>query len=144
MPVPEVLARITRSAGSVTDLRGAPSMAEPEGRSVAGVTAAGLHVTADVVVRPVNLLRNGSFEDSDTSMWTIAGEGAATQQTNDAFDGARAVNFWAPEPYEFTVSQRVEGLAHRVYRISATTQGADSPATDGTALWTPLAGVRRR
>jgi arabinogalactan endo-1,4-beta-galactosidase len=97
---------------------------------VAGVTASGLHLTAVVVVRPVNLLRNGSFEGTDTSMWKIEGEGAAIQATNDAFDGARAVNFWAPEPYEFTVSQGVEGVAPGVYRLSATTQGADSPATD--------------
>jgi arabinogalactan endo-1,4-beta-galactosidase len=97
---------------------------------VTGATASGLDVTAVVVVRPVNLLRNGSFEDADTSMWTIAGEGAAIQATNDAFDGMRAVNFWAPEPYEFTVSQRVEALAPGVYRLSATTQGGDSPATD--------------
>lgn len=97
---------------------------------VRGLTESEIEVTAVVVVRPVNHVINGSFEDVDTSMWTITGTGAAIEATGDAFDGARAVSFWAPEPYEFTVSQLVDGLAPGVYRLSATTQGGDSPATD--------------
>ena len=40
------------------------------------------------------------------------------------------MGFWAPEPYEFTVSQQVSGLEPGVYRLSATTQGGDSPESD--------------
>src|SRR5690606_28550688 len=125
--------RVTYNDGSVEedpvtwnddDVRG---IGGPGRYEVTGATATGLDVTGVVVVRPVNLLRNGSFEDADTSMWTITGDDAAIQETADAFDGARAVQFWAPEPYEFAVSQRVEGVEPGLYRLSATTQGADSP-----------------
>lgn len=115
---------VTWSADDVAAIDG------PGRYEVRGVTEAELDVTAVVVVRPVNYVINGSFEDADTSMWTITGTGAAIEASGDAFDGARAVAFWAPEPYEFSVSQRVEGLAPGVYRLSATTQGGDSPATD--------------
>ncbi|NED95902.1 arabinogalactan endo-1,4-beta-galactosidase [Phytoactinopolyspora alkaliphila] len=101
---------------------------------IRGLTESDLEVTATVVVRPVNHVRNGSFEDADLSMWAIAGEGASVQETGDAFDGARAVAFWAPDPYEFTVTQRVEGLTPGIYRLSATAQGGDSPATDARRL----------
>jgi arabinogalactan endo-1,4-beta-galactosidase len=97
---------------------------------VAGVTEAGLAVTAVVEVEPVNHLRNGSFEDADLGMWTITGTGASVQTTGDAADRARAVQFWAAAPYSFSVTQQVTGLEPGVYRLSATTQGGDSPATD--------------
>ncbi|NDL55734.1 glycosyl hydrolase 53 family protein [Phytoactinopolyspora mesophila] len=101
---------------------------------VRGLTESDIEVTAEVVVQPVNYVVNGSFEDSDTSMWTISGAGAAITTTNDAADGTRAVQFWAPEPYEFTVSQQIEGLTAGTYRLSATTQGGDSPQTDERRL----------
>ena len=128
--------RVTYNDGSVEhhavawDDQDVAAIGGPGSYEVRGLTESEIEVTAAVVVRPVNHIVNGSFEDADTSMWTIAGTGAAIQATGDAADGALAVNFWAAEPYEFTVSQEVSGLEPGVYRLSATTQGDDSPATD--------------
>jgi arabinogalactan endo-1,4-beta-galactosidase len=128
--------RVTYNDGSVEDHAvtwNADDVAAIDGPGrydVRGVTDSEIDVTAVVVVRPINYVLNGSFEDADTSMWTISGTGAAIEATGDAFDGARAVNFWAADPYEFAVSQHIDGLAPGVYRLSATTQGDDSPASD--------------
>ncbi|TWH35151.1 arabinogalactan endo-1,4-beta-galactosidase [Isoptericola variabilis J7] len=128
--------RVTYNDGSVEDQAvtwdeaDLAAVAGPGTYQVAGLTEAGLETTAVVEVRPVNHVRNGSFEDADLSMWTITGTGASVQATGDAFDGDRAVHFWAGAPYAFTVTQKITGLEPGVYRLSATTQGGDSPASD--------------
>ncbi|GAA1976622.1 glycosyl hydrolase 53 family protein [Isoptericola halotolerans] len=115
------------------------AVAGPGTYRVAGVTDGGVEVTATVVVRTVNHLVDGSFEDGGTA-WAVTGTGAAVQGTADAADGDHAVHFWAADDYSFSVSQTVTGLAPGAYRVSATTQGGDSPAEDARVLRLETAG----
>jgi arabinogalactan endo-1,4-beta-galactosidase len=132
--------RVTYNDGNVEDhavtwdADDVAAIGGPGRYDVRGLTESELGLTAVVVVKPVNYVLNGSLEDADVSMWTITGEGASIQETGDAFDGVRAVGFWAAQPYEFTVSQQVLGLEPGMYRLSATTQGGDSPASDVRTL----------
>ncbi|HEX5856933.1 MAG TPA: glycosyl hydrolase 53 family protein [Microbacterium sp.] len=102
--------------------------------SVTGTTPSGLTATAAITVTERNWLRNGGFEDADTSMWTIDGPGASIGASADAADGARAVAFWSATAYSFTLTQAVTGLPEGRYALSGATQGGTSPAGDTRTL----------
>lgn len=101
---------------------------------VPGTTTSGLAAHATVTVTVRNWLRNPGFEGADTSMWEITGTGASIRATDNAAEGDRAVDFWNGTAYQFAVAQRVTGLPAGEYVLAATTQGADSPATDQRSL----------
>ena len=102
--------------------------------TVHGVTDGGLAATATVTVTERNWVVNGSFEDADTSAWSITGDGAAIAWSADAADGDYAVPFWFGSAYSFAVTQQVTGLPAGSYVLSATSQGGDSPSTDTRTL----------
>lgn len=102
--------------------------------AIGGVTDGGHAVTATVVVRPVNYVLNPGFEAAGAEPWVLTGTGAAVRDTPNSAEGGRSVDFWAGEPYAFAVSQQLTGVPAGVYTLSATVQGADSPAGDVRTL----------
>jgi arabinogalactan endo-1,4-beta-galactosidase len=108
---------------------------------VPGTTAAGVAVTATVVVEAQNRLRNPGFEDADTSMWTLTGTGASISTTADADAGARALSFWAGSAYTFGLTQRVTGLPAGDYTLTATGQGGALGAGDQLLLGATAGGT---
>ena len=109
--------------------------------TITGTTDSGLPVTATVTVTAVDLVHNPSFEDADLSMWTITGTGAAVTWTDNTNAGKHAVDFWADSDYSFAVEQTVTDVPAGTYRLSATTQGGATGATDEMALTATSAGV---
>lgn len=105
----------------------------PGSYSIPGHTSTGLDVVASVIVLAENLVRNGSFESSDMSAWTLTGPAARTQ-TGDASDGDHAVTFWSGTAYQAAASQTLTGVPAGTYELRATTQGTGSPAGDSRVL----------
>ena len=98
--------------------------------SVPGTTADGLAVTATVTITARQWVRNGGFEQADTSMWQVTGTGATVGATSDAAAGARAVSFWSDAPYTFALTQKLTGVSPGTYALSATVQGDGEAAGD--------------
>jgi arabinogalactan endo-1,4-beta-galactosidase len=108
---------------------------------VPGTTAAGIAVTATVVVEAQNHLRNPGFEGADTSMWTLTGTGASIGASSDAAAGGRALSFWAAGAYGFGLTQQVTGLPAGDYTLAATGQGGALGGGDQLLLGATSGGV---
>lgn len=82
---------------------------------------------AHVNVEQVNLIANGSFEDADTSMWEIEGEGTDYQnKDSDAHSGDISLHFWSTSEMDFTVRQTLTGLEPGTYEFGLYLQGGDA------------------
>lgn len=98
---------------------------------VTGTTTDGLTVSCQVEVKMINLVKNPSFEDSDTSMWkiTYAGESNPTDyQVNekDAYTGEIAYHFWSEDSdMEFSIEQELGDLESGTYQLFVYSQGGD-------------------
>ena len=98
---------------------------------VTGTTTDSLTVTCQVEVKMINLVKNPSFEDPDTSMWkiTYAGESNPTDyQVNekDAYTGEIAYHFWSENSdMEFSIEQELGDLEPGTYQLSVYSQGGD-------------------
>ena len=98
---------------------------------VTGTTTDGLTVTCQVEVKMINLVKNPSFEDSDTSMWkiTYAGESNPTdyqENAKDAYTGDIAYHFWSEDSdMEFSIEQELGDLEPGTYQLSVYSQGGD-------------------
>jgi arabinogalactan endo-1,4-beta-galactosidase len=108
---------------------------------VPGVTAAGVAVTATVVVEAQNHLRDPGFEDAGASAWTLTGTGASIGPSSDAAAGARALSFWAAGAYDFGLTQQVTGLAAGDYTLTASAQGGALGAGDQLLLGATAGGT---
>ena len=120
---------------------------------MAGSLEDGTEVTATVTVDRVNYVRNPSFEDADTSMWTVTCSGE-TDPTDyqvkeaDAHSGEVAFHFWSgTSDMDFSIEQSFTDLAPGTYELSAFSQGGDLSAdasmelyavVDGTELTAPF------
>ena len=77
-------------------------------------------------------LTNGSFEESDTSMWTIENIDDLTtqidfqQKKDDAHTGEFALHFWGENGSKFKAYQKLSGLAAGKYDLSAAVEGGFS------------------
>lgn len=120
-------------SGSVDWIRG------PGTYTIPGTTDDGLAVTATIVVAAVNFVVNPSFEASNATPWTLTGSGASITTDADASNGSKAVKFWLGSNYSFTLSQTITGVPAGAYKLTATSQGGSSPATD-TRLLTASTG----
>lgn len=109
-------------------------IAGPGAYAIRGTTGAGLAVTARVTVAGRDWLRNGGFEDADTSMWTVDGPGARIEDADNAAAGSRALSFWLDSAYSFTLTQRLSGLPAGDYVLSAVTQGGGTSPSDVLTL----------
>ena len=99
--------------------------------TVSGTLEDGTEVTAAVTVERINYVQNPSFEDSDTSMWTInySGETDPTDyqvKAADAHSGEVAFHFWSGSAdMDFSIEQSFTDLEPGTYELSAFSQGGD-------------------
>jgi arabinogalactan endo-1,4-beta-galactosidase len=87
-------------------------------------------VSCTVIVKLDNLVINPSFEDSDTSMWTVTYEGSSNPtdyqtKSDDAHTGDVAFHFWSEDDMEFSISQEITNLESGTYNLKAYFQGGD-------------------
>ncbi len=79
-----------------------------------------------------NLAQNMSFEDEDTSMWTITKSDATDEayiikKSSDAFDGDYSFHFYSSStPVECCCEQTITGVAPGNYIVSAIMAGGDA------------------
>lgn len=79
-----------------------------------------------------NLVSNGSFEDTDTSMWKITGTAAGIEKNSgNAKTGDYALHFWDDEDFTFEVSQTISVKAG-TYKAESFLEGGD--AGDGSVF----------
>lgn len=99
--------------------------------TVSGTLENGTEVTAAVTVDRINYVQNPSFEDSDTSMWTVnySGEADPTDyqvKAADAHSGEVAFHFWSGSTdMDFSIEQSFTDLEPGTYELSAFSQGGD-------------------
>ncbi len=121
--------------------------------TVNGTLEDGTRVTAVVTVDRINYVQNPSFEDADTSMWTVEyiGEDNPTDyqaKAADAHSGDIAFHFWSgTSDMDFSIEQSFTDLDPGTYELSAFSQGGDMSAdasmelyavVDGTELTAPF------
>ena len=79
----------------------------------------------------VNLIANNSFEESDTSMWEITGNGTDFQDNvSDAHSGDFSLHFWSTGTVNFTVQQTITELTPGTYEFGLYLQGGDADGAD--------------
>ena len=99
--------------------------------TVSGTLEDGTEFTAAVTVDRINYVQNPSFEDSDTSMWTVnySGETDPTDyqvKAADAHSGEVAFHFWSGSAdMDFSIEQSFTDLEPGTYELSAFSQGGD-------------------
>lgn len=99
--------------------------------TVSGTLEDGTEITAAVTVERINYVQNPSFEDSDTSMWTVnySGETDPTDyqvKAADAHSGEVAFHFWSGSAdMDFSIEQSFTDLEPGTYELSAFSQGGD-------------------
>lgn len=99
--------------------------------TVSGTLEDGTEVTAAVTVERINYVQNPSFEDADTSMWTVnySGETDPTDyqvKAADAHSGEVAFHFWSGSAdMDFSIEQSFTDLEPGTYELSAFSQGGD-------------------
>lgn len=99
--------------------------------TVSGTLEDGTEVTAAVTVKRINYVQNPSFEDADTSMWTVnySGETDPTDyqvKAADAHSGEVAFHFWSGSAdMDFSIEQSFTDLEPGTYELSAFSQGGD-------------------
>lgn len=106
--------------------------------TVSGTLEDGTEITAAVTVERINYVQNPSFEDSDTSMWTVnySGETDPTDyqvKAADAHSGEVAFHFWSGSAdMDFSIEQSFTDLEPGTYELSAFSQGGD--LSDDTSM----------
>ena len=114
--------------------------------TVSGSLDDGSEVTATVTVERVNYVQNPSFEDADTSMWTVtyAGDTDPTDyqvKAADAHSGEVAFHFWSgTSDMEFSIEQSFTDLEPGTYELSAFSQGGDLSADASMELYAVVDG----
>ncbi|ANF94995.1 glycosyl hydrolase 53 family protein [Paenibacillus bovis] len=114
--------------------------------TITGTAAGGHPAQAKLEIRRANLLRNGSFEDSDRSMWQITyGTGTAPHtdyqnKASDARTGQYSLHYYSAEPVNFRVQQDVYDLKPGYYDLSMSIQGGDARNANMN-LWARTNGV---
>lgn len=110
-------------------------------------------ITAQIAVNRKNMIANSSFEEEDTSMWTITEKSAGMtdfqNKESDAKSGVTALHFYSAGEVSFTVEQTITGLTPGTYEFGLYIQGGDagdSPdmyiyADNGTERFTQETGV---
>ena len=114
--------------------------------TVSGTLEDGTEVTAAVTVDRINYVQNPSFEDSDTSMWTVnySGETDPTDyqvKAADAHSGEVAFHFWSGSAdMDFSIEQSFTDLEPGTYELSAFSQGGDLSDDASMELYAVTAG----
>ena len=114
--------------------------------TVSGTLEDGTEITAAVTVDRINYVQNPSFEDSDTSMWTVnySGETDPTDyqvKAADAHSGEVAFHFWSGSAdMDFSIEQSFTDLEPGTYELSAFSQGGDLSDDASMELYAVTAG----
>ena len=114
--------------------------------TVSGSLDDGSKVTATVTVERVNYVQNPSFEDADTSMWTVtyAGDSDPTDyqvKAADAHSGEVAFHFWSgSSDMDFSIEQSFTDLEPGTYELSAFSQGGDLSSDASMELYAVVDG----
>lgn len=98
--------------------------------TVSGTVENGDTVTATVKVMNVNLLKNGTFDEADASVWTVDDKGAGDatdiqKKAADATSGENSLHFYSLEGIEFDAYQTVTVEKDGLYAAAANLQGGD-------------------
>lgn len=115
--------------------------------TVTGSLDDGTEVTATVTVERVNYVQNPSFEDADTSMWTVtySGETDPTDyqvKAADAHSGEVAFHFWSGDSdMDFSIEQSFTDLEPGTYELSSFSQGGDVSADASMELYAIVGGT---
>lgn len=93
-----------------------------------------------VNVEMLNYVANPSFEDSDTSMWTVSYEGDKNptdfqQKEADAHTGEYSFHFWSESDMDFSIEQEFTDLEPGTYELKAYFQGGDIDNTAKMELY---------
>lgn len=83
-----------------------------------------------VKVERMNYIMNPSFEEEDTSMWTVTYEGSQNptdyqQKEPDAHTGEYSFHFWSESDMDFSIEQELTDLEPGTYELKAYFQGGD-------------------
>ena len=113
--------------------------------TVEGTCEDGTPVNANIKIASVNFLENGSFEDSDVSMWDVEFEGSSDptdiqDKSSDAKSGNKAFHFWSSGDVEFTMSQSVENLSAGTYTATCFLQGGDTGSSEDVYMFVNING----
>lgn len=114
--------------------------------TVSGTLEDGTEVIAAVTVDRINYVQNPSFEDADTSMWTVnySGETDPTDyqvKAADAHSGEVAFHFWSGSAdMDFSIEQSFTDLEPGTYELSAFSQGGDLSDDASMELYAVTAG----
>lgn len=97
-------------------------------------------VCCTVNVEMLNYVANPSFEDSDTSMWTVSYEGDKNptdfqQKEADAHTGEYSFHFWSESDMDFSIEQKFTDLEPGTYELKAYFQGGDIDSTAKMELY---------
>lgn len=97
-------------------------------------------VCCTVNVEMLNYVANPSFEDSDTSMWTVSYEGDKNptdfqQKEADAHTGEYSFHFWSESDMDFSIEQEFTDLEPGTYELKAYFQGGDIDNTAKMELY---------
>ncbi len=102
----------------------------PGSYDIPGQTTEGLETVCHLTVSNVNLVRNPSLEEDDSSMWKFDFRSGGTcadiqDKSDDAYEGSRALHFWSESDMDFTISQTVTAAEGGIYTLSFYAQGGD-------------------
>ena len=94
-------------------------------------TAENAQALARVAAIELNYVENPSFEEADTSMWTLenlsnVSELFVMDKQTDAKSGTKSLHYYSESPIHFKVSQTVRGLAPGKYKVSMVLHGGDA------------------
>jgi arabinogalactan endo-1,4-beta-galactosidase len=82
---------------------------------------------ANVIVNGTkSLVENPGFETGDLAPWVVEGDTKAVNISNEAQNvktGKYALHYWLNDPFTFTLTQKITGLANGTYTLSAVMQG---------------------
>ena len=98
---------------------------------ITGTLDDGTTVTCHVEVRMLNHVPNPSFEEADTSMWTVKYEGDKNPtdfqvKADDAYTGSTAFHFWSEDSeMTFFIEQNITDLEPGTYQLTVYAQGGD-------------------
>lgn len=97
---------------------------------IKGTLENGTEVSCIANIALLNFVKNSSFEESDTSMWTVTYEGNSNptdyqKKGPDAHTGDVSFHFWDESAMNFAIEQEFTNLENGIYELSAFFQGGD-------------------
>ncbi len=102
-------------------------------------------VCCTVKVEMLNYVVNPSFEESDTSMWSVTYEGDKNptdyqEKGPDAHTGDYSFHFWSEADMSFAIEQQFTDLEPGTYTLKAYFQGGDIDASAQMELYAAVNG----